>query len=109
MAEFPASKDFVAHLHTAFKIETPAALELELTEVHDRSNAQLEQFSVIFTGPASPWLQQGTYTLLHPQMQGLTLFLVPLGPRDGRMVYEAVFARLIPPSTQALGAGRLDQ
>lgn len=108
MPEFPASKDFVAHLHTAFKVETPVALELELSEVHDRSNAQLEQFSLIFTGPASPWLQQGTYTLLHPKMEELDLFLVPLGPREGRMVYEAVFARIIPPSTQTLGAGRLD-
>ena len=44
MPEFPASKDFVAHLHTAFKVETPVARELELSEVHDRSNAQLEQF-----------------------------------------------------------------
>lgn len=104
MQELPASKDFAAHLHTAFKIETPVALELELSAVHDRSNAQLEQFSVIFTGPASPWLRQGTYTLLHPKMRELALFLVPLGPRDGCMVYEAVFARLI---SKDLSARRL--
>lgn len=101
MPELPASKDFAAHLHTAFRVETPMALELELAEVTDRSNAQVEQFSVLFTGPASPWLRQGTYTLFHPQMQELALFLVPLGPRDDRMVYEAVFARLNSPSNQA--------
>jgi hypothetical protein len=98
MPELLASKDFAAHLHTGFKVETPVALELTLAEVTDRSNAQIEQFSVLFTGPASPWLPQGMYTLLHPETRALDLFLVPLGPRDGRMVYEAVFARLIRPS-----------
>jgi len=109
MPELLASKDFAARLHTAFKIEAPVALELTLAEVNDRSNAQVEQFSVLFTGPASPWLQQGMYTLLHPEMRELDLFLVPLGPRDGRMIYEAVFARLIRPSTQTSDAVRLDQ
>jgi hypothetical protein len=109
MPELPASKDFAAHLRTAFRVETPVALELELAEVTEQSNAQVEQFSLLFTGPASPWLRQGTYTLLHPQMQELALFLVPLGPRDGRMVYEAIFARIIAPSNQALGAGRLGE
>jgi hypothetical protein len=59
MAELLASKDFAAHLHTVFKVETPVTLELTLAEVTDRSNAQIEQFSVLFTGPESPWLQQG--------------------------------------------------
>jgi hypothetical protein len=93
MSELLTSKDFAVHLHTVFKVESPAAVELELEEIEDRSNAQLEQFSVIFTGPESPWLPQGTYTLLHPEMQQVALFLVPLGPRAGRMVYEAVFTR----------------
>jgi len=90
-----SSKDFAAHLHTIFRVETPATLELELAEVRDNSNAQIEQFSVLFTGPASPWLAQGTYALHHPQMGQLDLFMVPLGPRGEHMVYEAVFSRLI--------------
>jgi hypothetical protein len=103
MAELLGSKDFAAHLHQVFRIETPAILELEMAEVTDRSNAQVEQFSVLFTGPLSPWLQQGTYTLLHPGMGEVTLFLVPLGPKDGRMVYEAVFSRLITASAPTQG------
>jgi hypothetical protein len=95
MPELLGSKDFAAHLHTRFKVETPLALELELAEVTDRSNAQIEQFSVVFTGTGSSRLQQGTYSLLHAEMGEVSLFLVPLGPRDGRMVYEAVFSRLI--------------
>ncbi len=95
MAALLTSKDFAAHLHTAFRIETPLAIELEMAEVTDRSNAQVEQFSVLFTGPVSPWLPQGIYMLLHLEMQEVSLFLVPLGPQDGKMIYEAVFASLI--------------
>ena len=95
MAELLRSRDFAAHLHTVFRVETPVALELELTEVNERSNDKVEQFSVFFQGPASPWLRQGMHMLQHAQMQRVDLFLVPLGPREGRMVYEAVFARLL--------------
>ena len=92
--ELLTSKDFVPYLHTTFRVEQPVALDLELTGVCDISNAQLEQFSVTFAGPPSPWLPQGTYALLHPQREELWLFLVPLGPRADRMIYEAVFTRL---------------
>jgi hypothetical protein len=95
MPERLGSKDFAAHLHTIFRVETPLALELEMAQVEDRSNAQIEQFSVHFTGPESPWLRQGTYTFLHPWMGELSLFMVPLGPRNGHMVYEVIFSRLI--------------
>lgn len=89
------SKDFATHLHTIFRVEKPALLDLELAEVNDRSNAQVEQFSVLFAGPASPWLGQGTYALIHPQLGPLELFIVPLGPQGNQMIYEAVFSHLI--------------
>jgi len=104
MPELLTIKDFVPHLHTIFRVETPTALEFELAEVTDRSNAQIEGFSAVFTGPVSPWLPQGIYTLLHPAMQEVSLFLVPLGPRGGRMLYEAVFSRLIAATSPAPGA-----
>ena len=44
------SKDFAAHLHTVFRVETPLVLDLELTEVDDRSNDKLEQFSIVLQG-----------------------------------------------------------
>jgi len=100
MPELLHSKDFVPHIHSKFRVETPAVLELELVEVRDGSNAQLEQFALILTGPESPWLQQGSYTLLHPAMGQVTLFMGPKGPRDGCMVYEVAFARLISASSQ---------
>jgi hypothetical protein len=96
MPERWTGQDFIPHLHTIFKIETPLALELELKEVSDRSNARIEQFSLLFAGPPSPLLPQGTYALQHARMGEVSLFLVPLGPRNGRMIYQAVFTRLIP-------------
>jgi hypothetical protein len=96
MPEPWTSRDFTPHLHTIFKIETPAAIELELNEVSDRSNERIEQFSLLFNGPESPMMPQGTYALAHAQMGEVLLFLVPLGPQNRQMVYQAVFMRLIP-------------
>jgi hypothetical protein len=95
MPEQLGSKDFLPHLHTIFTVEAPGNQELEMIEVIDQSNAQIEQFSVYFAGPASPWLQQGSYALLHPGLGTLTLFIGPKGPTGGRMIYEAGFSRLI--------------
>ncbi len=50
--------DFSPYLHTQFQIAGEE--KLELTSVTDQSNAQLEQFSLIFTGPVSPCLPQRT-------------------------------------------------
>jgi|SRR5271166_5107948 len=92
--------DFVPHLHTRFMVAQTENDELELTEVNDLSNAQLEQFSLIFAGKASPWLQQNLYVLVHPQMGECELFLVPVGPDASGMRYEAAFSRVIKtPST----------
>ena len=54
MPEQLGSKDFLPHLHTIFTVEAPGNQELEMIEVIDQSNAQIEQFSVYFAGPASP-------------------------------------------------------
>jgi hypothetical protein len=50
------------------------------------------QFSLIFRGPARPFLSQGTYELDNAELGELSLFLVPLGPDDDQMRYEAAFA-----------------
>jgi|SRR5271170_563154 len=95
MSDILTIGDFAPHLHTRFRVAQPPGYELELTEVTDRSNAQLEQFSLIFTGVASPWLPQALYTLVHPEMGECELFLVPVGPDASGMRYEAAFSRFI--------------
>jgi hypothetical protein len=95
MSEKLTVRNFAPYLHTRFRIMQQEGYELELTEVIDSCNAQLEQFSLIFSGIVSPWLQQGTYTLVHSQMGECELFLVPLGPDASGMRYEAAFSRFI--------------
>lgn len=48
-------------------------------------------FSLIFHGPAQPWTPQGTYRTEHGQLAPLDLFLVPLGPDELGMRYQAIF------------------
>jgi hypothetical protein len=48
-------------------------------------------FSILFRGPMTPVLPQRIYRLDHDALGTLDLFLVPIGPRDGGMVYEAIF------------------
>lgn len=50
------------------------------------------QFSLVFVGPADTVLPQSTYVLSHPRFGDIELFLVPLGPDQERMRYEAAFA-----------------
>ena len=88
-------RDFAPHLKTHFRIVEAPGMELELTEVNDHSNAHLEQFSLIFSGPAAPCLMQGTYTLTHTNFTEIVLFLVPIGPEGNSMRYESVFSRFI--------------
>jgi hypothetical protein len=87
--------DFAPLLHTHFRVATLEGYELELTEVTDHSTSQFEQFSLIFTGVPSPWLQQGSYKLAHPQVSECELFLVPLGLNATGMRYQAVFSRFV--------------
>lgn len=95
MAEALTCRDFAVHLQSIFRVELPAQLDLELVEVSEMSDSKVEEFSILLAGPESPWLRQGTYSLAHPVMGQFDLFLVPLGPRHGRMIYQAVFCRWI--------------
>jgi hypothetical protein len=96
MTEKVTLTDFAPHLGTRFQVAGLGNYELGLAEVTDHSDALLEQFSLIFTGVQSPWLQQGSYKLVHPRLGECELFLVPIGPDTAHMRYQAVFSRLIP-------------
>lgn len=69
-------------------------LDLELVEVRGtglQGNADREQFSVHFHGPADPILPQSIYRLENEEMEAMELFLVPIARDEDRVVYEAVF------------------
>lgn len=50
-----------------------------------------EPFTLTVLAPAGTRGAQGTYTLLHPQLGPLPMFLVPVAIIDGRSCFEAVF------------------
>ena len=92
------SKDrFTQHLKSTFRISnesSPTVLDMQLIEVGDgRSTEQFEQFSVLFTGPKEPLLNQGTYRFEHAAMGSFDLFIVPISSDEGGTVYEVVFCR----------------
>ena len=49
-------------------------------------------FSVVLrTDQKNQYFEQGTYPIIHPEKGDIPVFLVPLGPDDKGMKYEAVF------------------
>ncbi len=54
--------------------------------------ASRQQFSLVFRGPAEPALAQGICDLEHDTLEGLALFLVPIGRDADGLRYEAAFA-----------------
>lgn len=101
MPETPTPASFTPHVGTVFSITfTDGTLELTLGVVEpngarvprpDAPDLRAEPFSLLFLGPLQPVLPQRTWDLIHPVLGPLRVFLVPLGPKDGRMRYEAVF------------------
>ena len=76
------------------------ALPLELAEARSLASAGTaaegrrrarEPFSIVFKGPAAPVLPQRIYRLEHARLGALDLFLVPIGPGAGGLLYEAIF------------------
>ena len=93
-----AITNFTPYLHQIFRIRLDGVepIDLELISVTDTGPASRPEarrtFSLIFLGPTSPqYLLQHIYRLEHEQMGELELFIVPLGPQEGRMRYEAIF------------------
>ncbi len=88
---------FATHRGTSFRLATSGCpeLELALTEIGDAGEGVpggREPFSLIFSGPLQPVLRQAIHTLVHPALGRLEIFLVPIGPADGAMRYQAIFS-----------------
>jgi hypothetical protein len=102
MLETFTQATFTPHLGTTFRMCLDAApgLDVALVSVtpwqpHDAGSAAAPRprtpFSVIFRGPRMPVLPQRIYTMEHGQLGVFSLFLVPIGPDQHGMCYEAVF------------------
>lgn len=93
-----SSADFSPHLNQTFRLHAgELTLEIELISVEERGaayspNAQRKPFSIIFRGPLEPILPQMIYKIEHSEMGALDLFVVPIGPDERGMRYQAVFS-----------------
>jgi uncharacterized protein DUF6916 len=87
---------FGGQVGSAFRVVGGAcdSVELRLAELTDGKAAPgYELFSLFFHGPAAPRLDQATYTMVHPALGTVALFLVPVGALPGGIRYEALFNR----------------
>ncbi len=93
---------FLKYLNTKFHIslDDSNTIETDLIKVaeHQLSPHQ-ERFAIIFQGPLVPFLGQGTYSFTHESMGAFDLFIVPIGQDSKSIRYEAVFNRLIKPTS----------
>jgi hypothetical protein len=65
--------------------------EFDALSPPDRQQAKRTPFSLVFRCGKETPLPQGTYTVEHERMGTLEIFLVPIGPDEGGLCYEAVF------------------
>lgn len=101
MIEKLTGADFRPHLNQTFRIhrESSEPLESKLIEVSDvgpgpregDAGTRRRPFSILLRGPVEPVLRQAIYRIEHAEMGALDLFLVPIGPDNQGMRYEAVF------------------
>jgi hypothetical protein len=90
--------DFAPFVNHRFPlVESGLTLQLQLLSAEtasDRGHQGLSRqpFSLIFRGPREPLLPQRIYSLQHPSLGTLEIFLVPIGPDGSGQRYEAVFS-----------------
>lgn len=89
--------DFNGCLNQPFILEhNSAAYPLKLISVDRHSTSatvgEHETFSVLFRGDSNTVLAQQIYRIKHDTLGDMELFIVPVGPDEEGMCYEAVFA-----------------
>jgi hypothetical protein len=96
------SQDFLPYLNEEFRIEAGSgeSREAELIEVTNLESAAARPegtssrspFSVVFRCSPDVVLQQRIYEVRHEAMGAMDVFLVPIGPDEVGIRYEALFA-----------------
>lgn len=94
-----AKDDFDPHVGERFELELSAeqALALELVSTHALASdtvahSRRAPFSLVFRSPGERrHAAQRIYTVRHAELGTLEIFLVPIGPDERGMRYEAVF------------------
>ena len=71
--------------------EEPLKIVLIEARGHRGDGEKRQPFSIVFRAPRGPVLNQMIRRLEHPELGALELFLVPIGPDEEGLRYEAVF------------------
>jgi len=74
--------DFTPHAGSIFSLTADDAVTVSL---------ELSVSLLFIADPDAPSLSQRLYHLDHAGLGALDLFLVPIGPKNGAMQYEAIF------------------
>jgi hypothetical protein len=96
---------FRQYLNDSLTVHSAAGrTRLVLVRVDDGpATKSVEQFSLIFHGPAGEKIPNGMHTLQHPALGSFDLFIASIGiPNDRRVVYQACFSRHRSPATSAV-------
>ncbi len=94
-----SSAKFLPYLNQKFHIHLETPLKVDLIEVSDigpepdaaQAANMRRPFSLIFRDPGNSHLPQQIYRIEHAELGTLDLFLVPIGPDEHGMRYQAVF------------------
>jgi hypothetical protein len=71
---------------------SPIEMELISAQPYDEQHSgDRTPFSIVFRGPSQPLLVQKTYGVEHALLGSFDLFIVPIGPDEAGLRYEAVF------------------
>jgi hypothetical protein len=90
-------ESFRPYLNQKFQVQIDPApsLDLILAECEaikpSAAGPDRDPFRLLFIGNTTPILPQRIYRLVHEQMGTVDIFIVPLGPDERGMRYEAIF------------------
>ena len=84
---------FSGHLGNSFRVypEDSSTLDLELVSSTGLNEGSERPFSIVFRGPGDALLPQRIYRMEHAEIGAFEIFLVPIGPDDEGLLYEAIF------------------
>ena len=97
MSDLLQMANFQPYMNKKFTCDlSDTSVEMELIEVvglppKESEEVRRQPFSLVFRGPAEPLLPQQIYRLRNAQFGEAEIFLVPLGPKQDGIEYEAVF------------------
>jgi hypothetical protein len=95
------AKIFRAQLNTQFKVKQDpiGTIMLQLVDVVENDlSPKMELFSLHFSGPFRPRLDQQTHRLEHEKLGEFEIFLTPISAdQQNGTIYEAVFHRFRKP------------